>query len=633
MNPLRKALALIVLVVGIAIPAAFVPTTSASQVATFDSYNDLINFIHAQPPACPASSGSSTNLLIENPKASISNGAAIPPSASSGSTTYSQTNVQVTGVDELDTVKNDGQNIYTITNNTLVIVKAYPVSDARVLAKISVNGTLTGVFVSGNRLVLIGGTPQYYPGPLMVSSPISATMITASLNPVTNLWLYDISNPSSPSLTLSLKESGSYVGSRLISNQVYLITTENLAYVNDHVELPQTNANGQLATIPATQIYHSFVYDYWYSFTNIVQVNLSNPSQLSSQTFLISTSSTIYVSTSNIYLTSASWSCGQQTVIHRISIGGSSPSYQATGTVPGTVLNQFSMDEGQGYFRIVASRTDYTPVATPGGATGPPATPAVVMGRPAIYQQETSTSLYVLDMGLHTVGRAEGISPGEIFYAARFLGDRAYLVTYQRVDPLFVVDLQDPHQPKVLGQLQVTGVSDYLQPYDENHLIGFGKSSVNVTWENAALFQGLKLSLFDVTDPTHPIDISDYPIGDRGSDSPALTDSHSVLFDRNLNLLVIPVQLDQAQSNSSYPWSPAVPVWQGAYVFNVSPSGGIVFRGGITHLPNSQTPVWGENKYFVSRALYIGNVLYTISPSTVRMSSLTDLSDLGSVSL
>ena len=201
------------------------------------------------------------------------------------------------------------------------------------------------------------------------------------------------------------------------------------------------------------------------------------------------------------------------------------------------------------------------------------------------------------------------------------------------MDPLFVIGLQDPKQPKVLGQLNIPGVSDYLQPYDETHLIGFGKSSENVTWENAALFQGLKLSLFDVTDPSHPIDTSNYLVGARGSDSPALTDHKSVLFDRSFNLLVIPLSIAQAQPSATSPWSYNPLVWQGAYVFKVAVQDGIVFRGGITHLPTGQLPSWYNSGFFVTRALYIGSALYTISNNMVKMNSLSDLTELNSVSL
>jgi uncharacterized secreted protein with C-terminal beta-propeller domain len=356
-----------------------------------------------------------------------------------------------------------------------------------------------------------------------------------------------------------------------------------------------------------------------HSFTTVVGINVTqtNPTP-AAKIFLIGTSSNIYVSIHQIYLTQPIWSQAEQTAVHRISIDGASISYQATGTVSGHVLNQFSMDEYNGNFRIATTGYGLSQIASTGTVWS---------------SGQQQTNLYVLDSGLHIIGRLEGLSPGEAFYAARFMGDRAYLVTFQRIDPLFVIGLQDPHQPKVLGQLNIPGVSDYLQPYDETHLIGFGKSSVNMTWENAALFQGLKLSLFDVTDPSHPIDTSDYLVGARGSDSPALTDHKSVLFDRSLNLLVIPLSIAQNQTNATCTWCYNPIIWQGAYVFNVTVQNGIAFRGGITHLATGQLPTWYNSSFFVTRALYIGSVLYTISNNMVKMNSLSDLTELNSVSL
>src|SRR5207245_8335107 len=119
-------------------------------------------------------------------------------------------------------------------------------------------------------------------------------------------------------------------------------------------------------------------------------------------------------------------------------------------------------------------------------------------------------------------GKLEGLSPGEQIYSARFMGDKAYLVTYKRTDPLFVIGLQDPARPKVLGQLNVTGVSDYLQPYDETHLIGIGQAATDVAWENAVRFTGIKISLFNVTDPKHTTDTSRYLIDGPGTSSRAI---------------------------------------------------------------------------------------------------------------
>jgi uncharacterized secreted protein with C-terminal beta-propeller domain len=245
---------------------------------------------------------------------------------------------------------------------------------------------------------------------------------------------------------------------------------------------------------------------------------------------------------------------------------------------------------------------------------------------------QQDTNVYVLDKSLHITGRLEGFSPGEQIYSARFMSDKAYLVTYKRTDPLFVVGLQDPHRPKLLGQLNVTGVSDYLQPYDETHLIGIGQSGTDVGWENAVRFTGLKISLFNVTNPNRPAETSTYLIGGPGTSSPAINDHKSVLFDKSLDLLVIPVELTAQPQNTS-DWYSYQPIWQGAYVFNITPDSGIVFKGGITQLQNGQLPTRQDNNLFVTRTLFIGNVLYTVSNNMVQMNSLTGLSKLGSVSL
>src|SRR5437867_6219581 len=488
---------------------------------------------------------------------------------------HSETNAQVAGVDELDNVKNDGTYLYTVTNNTVAIVLAYPVVDAREVARLSVNGSIQGIFIDGSQLVIISQHFQYYPVPYTFTGAPTvaggASMIAVpaySYDQTSSIWVFDVSNHSNPILTTTIIANGTLSGARLIGNYVYMISTQPIGCVGP-VPVPENIVNGNSLTMLPSQIYHSDVADYAQSFTTVIGADLSqaNPAP-TAKTFLIGTSSNIYVSLNQVYLTQPIWSETEQTTIHRISIDGSSISYEATGTVPGHVLNQFSMDEYNGYFRIATSEYGYARILTPQTST--------TISK--VSQQQTD--LYVLDRSLQTVGSLQGLALGEAFYAARFMGDRAYLVTYQRMDPLFVIGLQDPSRPKVLGQLNITGVSDYLQPYDETHLIGLGKSSTNVTWENAALFQGLKFSFFDVSDPNHPIDTSNFLAGDRGSDSPALADHRAVLFDQSLNLLVVPVEIAQAQQSSTYPWAYNPPVWQGAYVFNVTTQSGLVVRGG-----------------------------------------------------
>ena len=617
------------------------PTVTNQHVMVpFTSYEELHSFIFTKscnstevrnlynPLPAPVVQNTNTNGVTISPSGifTTASTATFPTGGISTIATpsHSQTNAQVAGVDELDTVKNDGTYIYTATNNTVAIVLAYPVTEAKLLAHVSVDGSLQGIFVDGNRLVVVSEQNKQYNIPLTFSLQ-AGTGASIAVYPVffnsvatTSLSIFDISNHSSPVLTTTLVVNGTLAGARLIGDYAYLVATQPV-YCTGRILLPVNVVNGLALPMGVASVYHSDIADVAHSFTTVVGINVTqvNPTP-AAKIFLIGASSNIYVSTHQIYLTQPIWSQNEQTAVHRISIDGGSISYQATATVSGHVLNQFSMDEFNGNFRIATTGYGPGPVASTGGVT-------------LSYVQRTN--LYVLDSGLHIVGKLEGLSPGEAFYAARFLGDRAYLVTFQRVDPLFVIGLQDPTQPKVLGQLNISGVSDYLQPYDETHLIGFGKSSQNVTWENAALFQGLKLSFFDVTDPSHPIDTSDYFVGDRGSDSPALTDHRSVLFDKSLNLLVIPLTIALNQTNATCPWCYNPPVWQGAYAFSVTVSGGIVLRGNVTQLPTGQLPSWNNSGFFVTRALYIGTVLYTISNNMVKMNSLSDLTELNTVSL
>src|SRR5712692_254525 len=390
MNPVWKSATVALVIIGIAIPLSFFPAASAHQMSRFNSYSELINFIQAKPSVCP---GTSITPPVLNPATGPST--LVQGQRSALAVDHSSTNVQVQGVDELDTVKNDGQYIYTITNNTLVIVKAYPVSDATVVSRIIPSGTLTGVFVLGDKLVLIGGEAS--PGPLFLGGPPigmasnGGAMPVWHFHPITWLWVYDISSRSNPILTLTLEQTGSYEGSRLISNSVYLITTENLFVQNNGVNFPSRTVNGQNSTVLPIEIYHSDVLDYYYSLTSVERLDLTGSPKLTSETFLIGTSSTIYASTGNIYLTSATWACNQETVIHRVSIINGNVSYEATGTVPGHILNQFSMDETNGYFRVATS--DYG--STPARAMQPATIVQTVQPTPVVHPVQQQTNLYV----------------------------------------------------------------------------------------------------------------------------------------------------------------------------------------------------------------------------------------------
>ncbi|HLC37913.1 MAG TPA: beta-propeller domain-containing protein, partial [Candidatus Norongarragalinales archaeon] len=222
---------------------------------------------------------------------------------------------------------------------------------------------------------------------------------------------------------------------------------------------------------------------------------------------------------------------------------------------------------------------------------------------------------------------------GERIYSTRFMGNRLYLVTFKKTDPLFAIDLSNPSNPQVLGQLKIPGYSDYLHPYDENHLIGFGKSAVEAEEGDFAWYQGLKLSLFDVTDVSAIKEIGVFEIGDRGSESLALHDHKAFLFSKEKNgLLIIPVleaKIDPAKyprgvDDSTY----GDYVFQGAYVLNVNLENGFELKGKISHTDPAE---FAKSGYYwngeedVKRSAFIGDMLYTISGIFVKANSLDSL--------
>ena len=368
-----------------------------------------------------------------------------------------------------------------------------------------------------------------------------------------------------------------------------------------------------------------------------------------------------------------------RTVIHKINIKDGKINYKNSGEVPGTPLNQFSMDEHNGYFRIAT-----TTRVGGGGIIGSPirmttsimttteiiAAPeqqqvfadsktepeektesiaitqksapitSIAMPRPSI--PTTINNLYILDEELNIVGKVEDLAPGESIYSARFMGDKAYIVTFKRVDPLFVIDLEDPNNPKVTGKLKIPGYSDYLHPYDENHIIGIGKEVTGSETDDFTWHRGVKLAIFDVSDIENPIELSKFEIGDRGTDSYALHEHKAFLFDREKNLLVIPIllaEIDRSKYDGDIPdWAYGEYKWQGAYIFSIDTDNGIRLKGRITHAEDDENIEKGGwfyygSKYSVKRSLYMGDYLYTVSDSMIKMNDLDNLDEINKIEI
>lgn len=624
MAPRRKTMLLIGMTMAILVLAySQNPTVAGHRMVKFTSQDELQRFLVDKSLYCGDNGLATPSTWTTDVRTLSFAGSKSEPSGTSSPPSHSETNNQVQGVDELDTVKTDGDYIYTVSGSKLVILKAYPATQAEVASEIWVNGTVIGVFVKGDKLAIFGQATPYYAEPSMSLKVWDGPYWSSS---EMSIWIYDIQNRANPVLRNAMSVEGSYIGSRMIGDFVYLVASQGIPYCGRDFQLPRQVVDQRTTIVLAQQIYHSDLEDYGHTFTNVLGFDITRDGEDSSfESFMLGSSGSIYVSSRDLYLTAPVYNGESATVIHRIQLDRETISYEATGQVPGTILNQFSMDEHGDYFRVAthAWRTSAVMISRTNGSQ-----PVAVTSTTTQQVAGPSSNVYVLTRNLKIIGRLEGLGQGEQFHSARFMGDRAYLVTFKKVDPLFAIDLQDPNNPKVLGELKVTGYSDYLQPYDENHLIGIGKEADDQG--SFAWFMGVKVSLFDVTDPENPSELGKYVIGDRGTESPALAEHKAVLFDRGKNLLVIPVSV--AKTDGGPPaWGS--PDWQGAYVFAVSLEGGIEFRGGITHLGLWEIPSYENQDRWVSRSLYIEDVLYTISPTFVKMNSLSDLHEISSVRL
>ncbi len=373
----------------------------------------------------------------------------------------------------------------------------------------------------------------------------------------------------------------------------------------------------------------------------------------------------------------------RKTVIHKIRIENGNIDYQKRGEVPGYLLNQFSMDENGDYFRVATTMEFYgrepvirVGVAVRGGAGSAPSGIAtasveissisgnsvaedtvskeidesetikwtdeeVAKAKPIEFPRSSPSispieskynmynNVYILDKNMETIGKLEALAPDERIYSTRFLGDRLYMVTFKRVDPLFVIDLSDPQKPEVLGQLKIPGYSDYLHPYDENHIIGIGKETESNEWGGVST-RGVKLALFDVSDVSSPKELAKHEIGEQGTDSEALRDHKAFLFDKNKNLLVLPVTEVKSQPHyDSKLGYYKQRFWQGAYVFGLTPKDGFTVKGKITHNEGEeqQNWYWYGSPNAVSRSLYMDDVLYTVSLAKIKANDLSNIAN------
>ncbi len=579
---------------------------------------------------------------------------AAPPEAGSmsGSNTadYSKTNVQVEGVDEADIVKTDGNYIYQVNRERIIIARAAPPEDMEVVSVLNYAGkdfSPQEMYVDDNHLVVIGSTRAYGVYPLYnEGGPSPGLKIMPPYNysrPMVRAIVYNIADKSNISQVRELELYGNYVSSRKVGQSLYLLANKYINYYpGREIEDPKPMYRDSAVSdsykeidYPSIRCFPDFVEP---SYLIVAGLNLDQPEEKASVSSYLGSGQNIYASAENLYVAVTGYSYARKMVndlvppsdlsrtkIYKFRIEQGQVSYAASGEAPGTILNQFSMDEHNGYFRI----------ATTSGEAW----------RSGTYASQNN--LYVLDSSLTISGKIEGIAPGEKIYSVRFTGNRGYMVTFKQVDPFFVLDLSDPQQPAILGKLKIPGYSDYLHPYDENHIIGFGKDTVEMSskgWggspdDTMAFYMGMKMAVFDVTDVSNPVEMFRADIGDRGTDSELLRNHKALLFAKDKNLLAFPVRVmevtEGGRNNGSTVPEYGTFAFQGAYVYNIDLTSGFTLKGRITHLSGEDYlkagNYWYDSAKDVERIVYIGDTLYTLSQQMIKANRLDDLQELNNL--
>ena len=533
---------------------------------------------------------------------------------------YSNTNVQVEGVDEADIVKTDGEYIYYVCRDKVIIVNTKNDKDLKIETEINYNKESfypKEIFISENRLIIIGQINNYYG---LEKVDLVDVAYPSYKNNFTIAKIYNTENKSKPKLAREIELQGNYLSSRMIGNNVYLISNQYMySYLFRNCKIEDMDEDDFKPKYVDTVIgKNENCIDYrdiYYfpdsedtSYLNIAGFNIYNNEAANVNSYL-GAGDGIYSSEKNLYITRVKYEYKDSrtygyynnydvnTYIYKFKLEDAKATYINVGSVPGKVLNQFSMDEEEEYFRIAT--TDYK-----------------------TWNSETSTNnLYVLNENLEVVGKIEGLAKGEKIYSVRFMGNRAYMVTFVETDPLFVIDLSKPTNPTVLGELKIPGYSKYLHPYDDNHIIGFGENTKTNEY-GGVVTDGMKMALFDVSDPNNPKELYSVDIGERGTYSELLYNHKALLFSKEKNIIAFPVSISE-ETGKYY----TDVKFQGAIVYGLDLDKGFTLKGTIAHMQIEDGYRDYDYEKAVERIIYIKDNLYTLSKGLIKSTNINTMEE------
>lgn len=558
-----------------------------------------------------------------------------------GGRDYSTTNIQEEGVDESDIIKNNGEYIYMLSGDSIHVLKATPPESMAEVAVIAVEPGGASMYLRDNKLIVLSQTYAYWHGGWGMDDGVAvdaaaSTSTAIAIGPgvpwqdrsTAAVAILDVTDPANPAPVKVFRFEGSVVSSRLIEGKLHLVLSAQPALpanltpaALEAMTIEEWVPDVQVVSSDGSAVEGDVVG--WegalrpetpngYAMTVVATIDVDNPDAELKTTAVTANVGTIYASTEALYLTDTQYSWDQSasytnTMLHKLAFTQDGTDYVASGLVPGRPLSQYSMGEHEGYLRIATTNEEFTAQTA-----------------------DISSGVYVLGVNgaaLEIVGEVEGIAPGEQIYAARFMGDRGFLVTFKRIDPLFTMDLSDPANPAVVGELKVPGYSDHIQFLDDNHLLTIGRETEDSG--SFAWVQGVLLTIFDITDMANPkvLEIGDTParveIGGRGTYSEANSDPKAFNYFAAKDALAFPIDLyDGDTTGAEY----GQHSFTGLYVYRVTVENGFEFLGRIASTEGATQNGCYQGYYGRTRGVFIGDYVYSVTESGAKAALLDSVS-------
>lgn len=452
---------------------------------------------------------------------------------------YADTNKQEAGVDEADIIKNDGRYLYQIISNqdySQSVQIADTQNELKETARIGGFDNIHELYLWEDTLVIFescwaetqseteGEIGAWNSGMEICTDVIGGTAFQ-------KVYIYNIADREHPKEEHVFTMKGSYLDSRLTDGYLYCFLTYHVGNLGtrkqyeNYVPVLEGKAMDASSIYLPTEAQDS-------AYVVIASIDLRTPTELKDTKAMVSSADRVYVTTSNIYVTDSIYSeetkgegsYSNKTNIVRFYYENGIIQKEAEGSVKGILLDDMAINESNGYLRLAVTVDSYQKKEVTDDVSGS------VMGYETINNTQDN-SLYVLDGNLEIVGKIEGLAEDEQIYSARFMGDTGYFVTFRQTDPLFSVDLSDPKNPKVLGELKISGFSEYLHFYSEDLLLGIGMEADEETGRT----EGMKLSMFDISNPSDVTEQDKYSLSEYGY-SEGLYNYKAVMIDTEKNL-------------------------------------------------------------------------------------------------